>query len=170
MPLSPWKFLRTAATVLQTLSLYGACGIVCLGFALSRLLHFKCGGYAPLWFCAAVFIYNVDRLKADPADPVNIPLRSRVAARLRKVSLAAAILSAAMLFILPIAARNWLMAALVIAGAFFCANYSIAIFGFRFKDVPLVKTLFAPAVVAAALLGPPISPSWHGCFAYCCLT
>jgi 4-hydroxybenzoate polyprenyltransferase len=34
-------------------------------------------------------------------------------------------------------------------------NYSIPLFGFRFKDVPLIKTFFAPTIVTASVLGLP---------------
>ncbi len=82
--------LKKTGEIVQTLCIYGACGIVTFGWGLSRLLHFGCKTYAPLWFCAAIFIYNLDRLKTDPADPINTPRRSREAAKLRKASIIAA--------------------------------------------------------------------------------
>ncbi|HWB57874.1 MAG TPA: UbiA family prenyltransferase [Chthoniobacteraceae bacterium] len=147
--------LKKTGEIVQTLCIYGACGIVTFGWGLSRLLHFDCKGYAPLWFCAALFIYNLDRLKTDPADMINTPHRSRKAARLRKASAALAMLAAAALVLVPMLERDWLMAAMAVCGGLFCANYSLSPLGFRFKDVPFVKTLFAPTIVTAALLGPP---------------
>lgn len=149
------KTLKIAGKIIQTLSIYGACGIVAFGWVFSRLLHFTCNTYAPLWFCAAIFIYNLDRLKTDPADPVNTPRRSLETARWRKLSYFVAAASALVLIVLPLWRGDTLMAALVIGGGLFCANYSLAPLGFRFKDVPLVKTLFAPTIVTAALLVPP---------------
>lgn len=155
MTLRLLQLFKRIGTVLQTLSLYGASGIVGFGWTLSRLLHFRCGPYAPLWFCAAVFIYNLDRLKADPADPINMPRRSRVAARLRKVSTAVAALAATALVLLPILQGNRLMILLTIGGGLVCMNYSLAPLGFRLKDIPLLKTFFAPTLVTAAFLVPP---------------
>ena len=149
------NFLKKTGEIAQTLSIYGACGIVSFGWALSKLLHFDCRPYAPLWFCAALFIYNLDRLKIDPADAVNTPRRSREAARLRTVSACIAIAAAVALVAVPALERDWLMLALVICGGLVCANYSLSPFGFRLKDVPLVKTLFAPTIVTAAILAPP---------------
>ena len=149
------NFLKNTGSVVQTLSIYGACGIVAFGWVLSRLLHFGCKTYAPLWFCAAIFIYNLDRLKTDPADPLNTPRRIRNTAKLRKVSIAMAVAAAATLVLTPVLQGDWLMTGLVVAGGLFCANYSLSLLGFRFKDLPLVKTLFAPTIVTAALLVPP---------------
>lgn len=150
------EILKKAGEIVQTLSIYGASGIVAFGWAFSRLLHFTCKTYVPLWFCAAIFIYNLDRLKTDPADPINIPRRSREAVKWRKFSFFAAAASALSLVALPLWEGDYLMAALAIGGGVFCANYSLAPLGFRFKDVPFVKTLFAPTIVTAALLAPPL--------------
>jgi 4-hydroxybenzoate polyprenyltransferase len=149
-------FLRKCATILQTLSIYGALGIVSFGWALSRLLHFDCARYVPLWFCSALFIYNLDRLKADPADLINTPARSRSAASLRKASRALAAISGVALVVVPLLERDWLMLLLTTGGAFVCMNYSVPMLGFRFKDVPFLKSFFAPALVTAAFVIPPL--------------
>lgn len=149
------NLLKKTGEIVQTLSIYGACGIVAFGWALSRLLHFGCKTYAPLWFFAAVFIYNLDRLKTDPADKINTPLRCREAVRLRKASIFAAVIAAAALVAVPALRGDRLMVFLTVCGGLFCANYSLAPLGFRFKDIPFVKTFFAPTIVTAALLIPP---------------
>lgn len=150
------EFLKKAGSAVQTLNLYGAAGIVAFGWTLGRLLHFESGRYAPLWFCAALFIYNLDRLKTDPADAINTPRRSLAAARLRKISLAVAATSAAALVALPVFQRDWLMLLLTASGALLCVNHTLAPLGFRLKDVPLLKTFFAPTLVAAAFVVPPL--------------
>jgi len=161
MPFRPFHLLKKCGTLLQTLSIYGACGIVCFGWMLSSLLGFDCRPYVLLWFSSAVFIYNLDRLKTDPADPINIPHRSRVAAHYRKISIAAVILAAVTILMVPVLQGNPLMAALTIGGCLFCVNYSIPLLGFRFKDIPFLKTFFAPTLVTAAFLLPPLLQQRH---------
>jgi 4-hydroxybenzoate polyprenyltransferase len=100
-------------------------------------------------------VYNADRVASDPADAVNIPQRAAAIGRLRGASLAIFFAATAVLLGLPILRRDWLTLALVVSGGLFCLNYSRPLFGFRFKDVPLLKTFFAPTVVAAALVGLP---------------
>ncbi len=158
---------RRCGAVLQTLSIYGALGIVSFGWALSRLLQFDCTPYVPLWFCSALFIYNLDRLKADPADLINTPARSRSAARLRNASRAIAALSGAALIAVPIIERNWLMLLLTTGGALVCMNYSVPMLGFRFKDIPFLKSFFAPALVTAAFVIPPALQQRPGAAAAC---
>jgi len=162
MPFRPFYLLKKCGTLLQTLSIYGAFGIVCFGWMLSRLLVFDCRHYALLWFCSAIFIYNLDRLKADPADPINMPNRSRDAARLRKASFFIAALAAVTIILAPILQRDPLMAVLTVCGCLFCVNYSLPLLGFRFKDIPFLKTFFAPTLVTAAFLIPPLLQQSHG--------
>jgi len=141
--------------VLHTLSIYGALGIVAFGWAMGRLLNWEVGSWMPYWFCAALLIYNADRLRRDPADALNIPLREAAAARLRILSFVVLTVSALVLIVLPMVRRDWLTMALVLGGALVCLNYSIPLFGFRFKEVPLLKTFFAPTIVTASVLGLP---------------
>ncbi len=109
----------------------------------------------PLWFCAGLLVYNSDRVFADPADAINLPHRIESSARLRPASLVLIAIAALVLLIVPVLRRDWLTLALVIGGGFVCLNYSRPLLGFRFKDVPLIKTFFAPTVIAAALIGLP---------------
>ena len=150
----PPSFFAEIETVIQTLSLYGAAGIAAFGWAMGGLLGVDATPWMPLWFCAALLIYNADRLRRDPADALNLPARTAASARMRTASAVTLALAALVLIGLPVWWRDWLTLALVTAGAIVTLGYSIPILGFRWKDVPLVKTLFAPAVVTAAVFGP----------------
>ena len=141
--------------LLHTLSIYGALGITAFGWAMGQLFNWEVGPWMPYWFCAALLVYNADRLRRDPADALNIPLREAAAARLRVLSFIVLIASALVLVVLPIVWRDWLTLVLVLGGALVSLNYSIPLFGFRFKDVPLLKTFFAPTIVTASVLGLP---------------
>jgi 4-hydroxybenzoate polyprenyltransferase len=148
-------FLRELEMLLHTLSIYGALGIVAFGWAMGHLLNWETGPWMPYWFCAALVVYNADRLRRDPADALNIPVREAAAARLRILSFVTLGVSALVLLVLPIVRRDWLTLALVLGGSLVSLNYSIPLFGFRFKDVPLLKTFFAPTIVTASVLGLP---------------
>ena len=141
---------------LHTLHLYGAAGIVCLGWALARTLGFPCARYAPLWLAGALLVYNCDRLKCDPADVFNLPLRVRRHAKLRHAGLVVVAASALVLLAWPLFFRDRTLLALTLGAAVVSLGYSFPLLGFRFKDVPLVKTLFAPTVVTLAFF----LPSW----------
>ncbi len=135
---------------MHTLSLYGAAGIASCGWALGRFLDFRTRPYLPLWFAGALFVYNIDRLKADPSDCINIPRRQRRSLRLRPAAAGVAIAAACALLLLPIARRDGLTLLLTACGAIVCLSYSVPFLGFRLKDVPLLKTFFAPTLVTAA--------------------
>ena len=142
-------------SALHALHLYGAAGITAFGWAMCGLVGWDAGPWMPLWFCSALLIYNADRLRSDPADAVNVPARVAAGARLRRVSAAIAFAAALVLVALPLARRDWLTLGLVIAGAFTCLGYSLPLLGWRWKDVPLLKSFMAPTVVAAAIFGLP---------------
>ncbi|HYR57942.1 MAG TPA: UbiA family prenyltransferase, partial [Chthoniobacteraceae bacterium] len=108
--------------------------------------------WLPLWFCGALLIYNVDRLRRDPADALNVPQRESATQRLRGASALTAALAAAVLVALPVLRRDWITLALVLGGALVCLSYSIPLPGFRLKDVPVLKTFVAPTIVAAAII------------------
>ncbi len=152
---SPSTPLRQIVAALHTLHLYGAAGIAAFGCALGRVLDFDATRYAPLWFVGAVLVYNFDRLKHDPADALNTPRRLARHSRLRKTSVALALCSAAILILLPLFARDWRLLALAIGAGVISLSYSFPLFGFRCKDVPLVKTFFAPTIVTLAYFVPP---------------
>jgi 4-hydroxybenzoate polyprenyltransferase len=142
-------------TALHALSLYGAAGIAAFGWAVCRLLDWSVLPWIPLWSCAALLIYNADRLRPDPADLVNIPQRAAASTRWRRWSRVVCLSAAVFLLVYPVVIRDWLTLGLILAGSLVSLNYSIPIFGFRWKDVPLIKTFFAPTVVTASILGLP---------------
>jgi 4-hydroxybenzoate polyprenyltransferase len=142
-------------TLLHVLNLYGAIGIAAFGWAVCRLLDWPAAPWLPLWFCAALLIYNADRLRPDPADAINIPHRAAATARWRWLSRIVCALATLGLITLPLVRHDWLTLGLVLGGALVCLNYSVPLLGFRWKDVPLLKTFFAPTVVSAAVLGLP---------------
>jgi 4-hydroxybenzoate polyprenyltransferase len=143
-----------ALRAIHALQLYGAAGVAAFGWGISRLLDFSCVRYAPLWFAGAVLVYNLDRLKHDPSDALNTPERLRQHGQLRRGSIALAALAALVLVALPICSGDWLLLLLTPVAALVSLSYSFPIFGFRFKDVPAVKTLFAPTIVLIAYLAP----------------
>ncbi len=143
-------FLRRCGTAVHTLSFYGAAGIASCGWALGRLLHFSSRPYLPLWLAGALFVYNMDRLKADPSDAINTPRRNRASLRLRPVGALVAAASVCALILLPVLSRDWASLLLTVAGGGVCLCYSVPFLGFRLKDVPLLKTFFAPTLVTAA--------------------
>jgi len=144
-----------AAALFQTLCFYVAAGITSFGWAICHLLGWPAAPYLPVWFCSALLIYNADRLRRDPADALNIPQRAAASARSRELSLAVLAIAAAALVGLPMARGDWLTLGLIAAGTPVCLGYSAPIFGFRFKDVPLLKTIFAPTIVSVAVVGLP---------------
>ena len=143
-------FPRDLWTAIQTLSFYGAAGIASYGWALGRLLHFSSRPYVALWFSGALFVYNMDRLKADPSDAINTPRRSRQSRRLRPAAAVVAGAAACALILLPAMAGDWITLLLTAGGGAVCLGYSVPFLGFRLKDVPLLKTFFAPTLVTAA--------------------
>ena len=140
---------------LHALSIYVAAGITSFGWALCHFAGWDATPWLPLWFCAALLIYNADRLWSDPADAWNLPLRTAASTRLKRIASALAVLAAIVLTVLPIVRRDWITLALTLGGALVSLNYSRPLLGFRFKDTPLLKTFFAPTIVAAALIGLP---------------
>ncbi len=109
------------------------------------------GHWLPLWFCAALLIYNADRLRRDPADVLNLPLRTAASARLRRASAATVALAALVLIGLPALHREWAVLACILGGSIISLGYSIPLVGFRWKDIPLLKSVFAPAIITAAI-------------------
>ncbi len=141
---------------MQTLSVYGAAAIASFGWALGKLLHFETARYIPLWFSAALFVYNVDRIRSDPADSVNIPRRHRESIRLRGVATGVVIGSGCALVLIPLLTQDWMTLGLAVCGSAVCLNYSVPLLGSRLKDIPLLKTFFAPTLVSAAFFGLPL--------------
>ncbi len=148
--------LRSLEIWVQTLHLYGAAGIAAFGWAMCRLLGWNAEPWLPMWICAALLLYNLDRLRRDPADRLNTPRREEAAQRLRVWSSLVMVISVGVLMLLPVKRRDWLTLFLTVGGAMVCLNYSLPVAGFRLKDVPLLKTFFAPTLVIAAVFGLPL--------------
>jgi 4-hydroxybenzoate polyprenyltransferase len=148
--------LHLTLASLHALYLYGAAAVAAFGWAICALLGVNAAPWLPLWFCAALLIYNVDRLRAEPADALNLPLRTASMARLRGPAILIAAGAGAVLLILPILRQDWRTLALALGGALVCLNYSIPVGGFRLRDVPLLKSFIAPTVIVAAILGLPV--------------
>ena len=141
---------------IHALYLYGAFGLASFGWAFCHKLGFNLGSTLLLWFAGAVLIYNIDRLKPDTADTINIPDRTARSGRLQRVSMGLMLASALVLLLIPIILGEWLLLFLIIAGAILSLGYSVKIFGLRFKDVPVLKTFFVPTLISAAYLGVPL--------------
>ena len=142
-------------SALHALALYVAAGITAFGWACCTLVGWDARPWLPLWFCGALLIYNIDRLRPDPADRINLPERTATVERLRPVLAVLAVLAAAVLVVLPLVRRDWITFAMVIVATIACLNYSIPMFGVRLKNVPLLKTFFAPGAIVAAIFLPP---------------
>ncbi len=153
------RALAIAARVedgLHSLHLFGAAGIASFGWATCRLLGVAAEPWLPLWFCAALLVYNFDRLRPDAADRLNIPRRTEAAFRWRRVSLALVLFSVAVLVWLPVLRRDWLSLAAIGLGTPLVLHYSLPLRGRRLKDVPYLKTFFAPTLVTVAVFALPL--------------
>lgn len=147
---------RTWTIWLHALHFYGATGIAAFGWVICVALGWSAEPWIPLWWFAALFIYNLDRLRSDPADQWNTPKRLATSRSLRWVGAFLTLASVAMLVGLPIQRHDWITLALVLLGGAICLGYSIPIFGRRLKEVPALKTFFAPTVVVLAVFFLPL--------------
>ena len=75
--------IQSILVTIYLLELVGATAVTSLGWAACRMLQINWIPSAPLWFAGYLLVYNLDRLYPDPADLVNIPIRSRKAPELR---------------------------------------------------------------------------------------
>ena len=141
---------------LHGLYLYGAAGIAVFGWALCWLLGWDAARWIPSWVLGALLVYNADRLSKDPADVLNVPLRSADGPALRRARSLLLGVAAGGLVILPWIARDWRTLAAVMVGAPVCLSYSRALLGVRFKEVPVLKTFFVPTIVLCAVVGLPL--------------
>lgn len=139
----------------------GASAITALGFVACRLLEIDWSRSAPLWFAGYLLVYNSDRLYLDPADATNTPLRSSWNPRLRSLRLALVWLSGGVLLSWAIlTARAWLLLPLAAAfGALWFYSRPMLRTGYRLKDLPYLKSLLAPGVIAGILVVWPASES-----------
>jgi 4-hydroxybenzoate polyprenyltransferase len=140
----------------HALHIYGAVGIAVFGWSLGRWAGFASGRLLPLWLAGALVVYNLDRLKQDPADSVNTPERVRWHGMLRRWSWLLTVAGGAVLVLWPLWIGNGGLLLLTALALPLSLSYSFPLMGPRLKDVPVLKTLFAPLVVLTAVLAPPI--------------
>jgi 4-hydroxybenzoate polyprenyltransferase len=148
--------LQAALQPVHALNIYGAVGIAVFGWSLGRRAGFDSGRLLPLWLAGALVVYNLDRLKRDPADRVNTPERVRRHGMLRRWSWTLTGAGVAVLVLWPLWIGNGDLLLLTGLALPVSLSYSFPLLGLRLKDVPVVKTLFAPLVVLTAVLAPPI--------------
>jgi 4-hydroxybenzoate polyprenyltransferase len=136
------------------LELVGASAITALGCVACRILDMNWGRSVPLWFAGYLLVYNADRLYSDPADATNTPLRSQWSPQLRASRVVLVWLSGVVLVVWPmVTGRLWML--LPFAMAFGVLSfYSRPIPGarVRLKDLPYLKSVLAPAVIAVILV------------------
>lgn len=147
---------QNALRPIHALHIYGAAGIAAFGWSLGRRTGFASGKLLPLWICGALVVYNLDRLKRDPADDLNTPERVRVHGLLRRWSWLVTGAAAAVLILWPLWICNASLFLLTALALPLSLSYSFPIVGSRVKDVPVLKTFFAPMVVLSAILAPPV--------------
>lgn len=140
---------------IQALHLYGAATVCALGWAVGNLAGFDPGRFVPLWLAGMLAIYNIDRIKEDPADAFNVPRRHARRETLLPWSLLLIVLSSGVLIIHPLWLGDLRLLGLVAGAALVSIAYSVPVYGRRLKDIPFLKTFFPPAIVAAAYLVPP---------------
>ena len=155
-PAGPARSLLDTLRPMHALHLYGAVGIAVFGWSLGRWAGFASGKLLPLWLGGALVVYNLDRLKRDPADSTNTPERVRRHGMLRRWSWLAAAAGAAVLVLWPLWLGNGGLLLLTALALPLALSYSFPLLGQRLKDVPVLKTLFVPLAVLMAVLVPPI--------------
>jgi 4-hydroxybenzoate polyprenyltransferase len=152
-PLPANGFLSFLISV-YLLEIVGACAVTALGWVACRTLDVVWWPSAPLWFSGYLLVYNLDRLYPDPADHLNTPIRTEFGRRLRPFRIIFVLASGLMMMIWPVVTgRPWLALLLVLA-AVGLQYYSrpIPFIGYRLKDLPYLKSLVAPLVIAMILV------------------
>jgi 4-hydroxybenzoate polyprenyltransferase len=136
------------------LELVGASAITALGCVACKILQIEWSSSAPLWFAGYLLVYNLDHLYLDPADRLNTPLRFRWSARLRPLRSLLLCLSGAILLFWPLVTGRWWLL-LPLAAAFWVIHFysrPVPSTDFRLKDLPYLKSLIAPGVIAVVLV------------------
>jgi 4-hydroxybenzoate polyprenyltransferase len=143
------------------LEIVGATVITTLGWVACQMLGLDWIRSGPLWFAGYLLVYNADRLYRDPADEFNTPLRFAWDARLRRWRRFLVLLAALALFTWPVVTGRLLLIATIAGAAFAIQFYSRPVpwIRRRWKDLPYVKSLVAPIVIAVALVLWPVLES-----------
>jgi 4-hydroxybenzoate polyprenyltransferase len=155
------NWFKSILISIYLLELVGACGITALGVVACAILRIDWSRSAPLWFAGYLIVYNADRLYLDPADRLNTPLRTNWAARLRGWRFVLVSLAAGLATVWPVlTGRFWLLFPLALVFGVLCFySRPIPSAGFRLKDLPYLKSLLAPAVIAIVLVLWPVLES-----------
>ena len=166
------RAVRWTVEWLHALHLYGAIAVAAFGAALCSIFGWDHSSWFTYWFLGALFIFNVDRAWPDPADEINVPKRKAITGGKRMVSWLVASTAAYFLVYLPFRLGDWVTLVAAVIGGIVCLSYSIPIFGKRrLKDIPLLKTFFAPTIVLLSIFGLPlIHANWPSSFAVLLLT
>jgi 4-hydroxybenzoate polyprenyltransferase len=146
--------IQSILVTVYLLELVGATAVTSLGWAACRILQIDWIPSAPLWFAGYLLVYNLDRLYSDPADLVNIPIRSRKAPELRAARLGLAFLSVTVLLVWPLLTGRWWLVLVLAFVATILQFYSRPVpgVGFRLKDLPYVKSFLPTGVIAWILV------------------
>jgi 4-hydroxybenzoate polyprenyltransferase len=152
--LAVFQRIQSILVMIYLLELVGATVVTALGWAACRILQIDCSPSAPLWFAGYLLVYNLDRLYCDPADLVNIPIRSTKIEELRGARVGLALLSAMLLLLWPLLTGRWWLVLAMAFAATVLQFYSRPIpgVGFRLKDLPYIKSLLAPLTIAGILV------------------
>jgi 4-hydroxybenzoate polyprenyltransferase len=148
------RWIQSILVTIYVLEPVGAAAVTSLGWEACRILKLDWIHSAPLWFAGYVLVYNLDRLHPDPADPVNVPIRWRKTLELRSARICLVLFCSLVLIIWPVlTSRWWLVLALGLA-VVLLQFYSRPIPGTcrRIKDLPYIKSLSVPGLIAGALV------------------
>jgi 4-hydroxybenzoate polyprenyltransferase len=151
------KTIRQTQSILVTiylLELIGATAVTSLGWAACGILRIDWIPSAPLWFAGYLLVYNLDRLYQDPADRVNTPVRAGKSEELQRFRVCLVVLSATVLLVWPLLTSRWwlVLAEISIVGLLYFYSRPIPRLGFRLKDIPYIKSLIAPGLIAGILV------------------
>jgi 4-hydroxybenzoate polyprenyltransferase len=146
--------IQSILVTIYLLELVGVTAVTSLGWAACRMLQIDWIPSAPLWFAGYLLVYNLDRLYPDPADLINIPIRSSKTEELRAARTGLAFLSAAVLLVWSLLTTRWWLVLVLAFAATILQFYPRPVpgVGFRLKDLPSVKSLLPPGAIAGILV------------------
>jgi 4-hydroxybenzoate polyprenyltransferase len=138
--------------------LIGAALVSAWGWTCCELLNLACRFSLPIWFAGYLCIYSADRLYLDPVDLHNVPRRILWRPVLQPIRVVLLSLSLLILVLWPVLeGQSWLGACMLLLGApLIFYSRPIPAFGFRLKDVPLMKSILVPLAIATFLIALPI--------------
>jgi 4-hydroxybenzoate polyprenyltransferase len=148
------NWIRSILVTIYVLEPVGAAAVTSLGWEACRILRIDGIRSGPLWFAGYLFVYNFDRLYPDPADPVNVPVRWRRALELRWARICLVLFSSVVLIVWPVLIGRWWLVFLLGFAVVLLQFYSRPLPGTwrRIKDLPYIKSLSVPGLIAGALV------------------